>query len=174
MKSLRLRVAHLQQSTRAWVPGPSLRRRPMVKEMRQRLHELQADVVFLQEVQGQNNRFAKALRAVACRSAGPVPGAGPRVLPPFPGRLWPQCPLPARASRQRAAVAVSHPVHREPRFLRPRVRAARCPALRAADGRARGALLRHPLSGCSPVAGPVRPVRSSTGSAPRCLPVPRC
>ena len=58
MKSLRLRVA-TYNIHKGVVPGPSLRRRPMVKEMRQRLHELQADVVFLQEVQGQNNRFAK-------------------------------------------------------------------------------------------------------------------
>ena len=42
--------------------SPSLRRRATVHEMRQRLHELQADVVFLQEVQGKNSRMAERLQ----------------------------------------------------------------------------------------------------------------
>lgn len=58
MKLLPLRVA-TYNIHKGVVPGPALRRRPMVQEMRERLHELQADVVFLQEVQGQNKRFAQ-------------------------------------------------------------------------------------------------------------------
>lgn len=55
----RLRVATYNiHKDVAHVPG-RLRAHPSVHEMRRRLHELQPDVVFLQEVQGQNSRLAE-------------------------------------------------------------------------------------------------------------------
>ncbi|MDO4230916.1 MAG: endonuclease/exonuclease/phosphatase family protein [Lautropia sp.] len=57
--SLRLRVAtyNIHKGV-VHLPG-SLSPRPSVHELRDRLHALQPDIVFLQEVQGKNNRFAE-------------------------------------------------------------------------------------------------------------------
>lgn len=57
--SVRLRVA-TYNIHKGVVQGPGrLRPRPSVHEMRHRLHELHADIVFLQEVQGKNIRYAQ-------------------------------------------------------------------------------------------------------------------
>ncbi len=61
MSALKLRVA-TYNIHKGVSHSPSLRRRATVHEMRQRLHELQADVVFLQEVQGKNSRMAERLQ----------------------------------------------------------------------------------------------------------------
>lgn len=58
MSVMKLRVA-TYNIHKGVANSPTLRRRPTVHEMRERLHELQADVVFLQEVQGKNSRFAE-------------------------------------------------------------------------------------------------------------------
>lgn len=60
--SVRLRVA-TYNIHKGVVQGPGgLRPRASVQEMRQRLHELHADIVFLQEVQGKNIRYARRFR----------------------------------------------------------------------------------------------------------------
>ena len=138
--------------------------------------------MVIHEVQGE------AARAVRRR---PVPAGGPgrpppsrRPLPRLAGKaaarihrrqgvarggLRPQRGLPAGASRQRGAVALSDPRPGEPGHLGARVREPRPAALRdqARRGRQR-CIASTSISGCSSAAGSGRSARCASASATRC------
>ncbi len=107
-----------------------LNRRMVIHELRDRLHGLSADILFLQEVR----RRPRAARGAARRLAGQAAARVHRRHGLARGRLRQERDLPPRPPRQRGAVAVSDRRAGEPGHLGAPVRKPRPAALRDPAG----------------------------------------
>jgi hypothetical protein len=130
MKTLRLRVATYNIHKGVTAFG----RRSRVSELRMALHRIDADIVFLQEVQDRNERRAGrgVGRTVALEPARRV-GLQRLRAPRLRGKRG----LSAWPPRQRDPVAPAHRAFRQPRHLRPHARAPRHAARGGPDARRR-------------------------------------
>ncbi len=143
-----------------------LKRRMVIHELRDRLRGLDADILFLQEVQGVHERHAAPLPRLAGQAAARIH----RRQGLARGRLRQDRGLPARPSRQCGAVAVSDRRAREPGHLGAPVRKPRPAPLRDQARRRAGrcSTASTCISGCSSAAGSGRSARCASGSARRC------
>ena len=149
-----------------------LKRRMVIHELREQLHGLSADILFLQEVVGCHRGHAAATST----------GRASRSTSSSPTRVWQEvaygknADLPPRAPRQRGAVALPDRRAREPGHLGARVREPRAAPLhdRARRRASRRCTASTSTSACSSAGGSGRSARCASASARRCPRTRRC
>ena len=143
-----------------------LTRRMVIHELKEKLHGLSADLLFLQEVQGVNHRHAGRYRD--------WPGKPQHEF--IADTMWREVAYGRNATYRHGhhgnALLSRYPDHRagERGHLGARVRKPRTAALRDQARRedARRCIASMSISGCSSAAASGRSARSSTASARRC------